>query len=235
MTLVTQATFAKICNTTRKTVTMWKKAGRLVLQGDRVDVESTAAYMKQYHPTGSPIVLSPLEIADLLASDGNKGSKGNKVTSEGNSNVVTSTQVVTPKRGAATVVMTLGEVERELLGLDWTQEFDWSTEALDQRARQAARCIGWEAVTSSLFDDGHWGGYQLRITEYSAQGVHYGAIAGGFGFELDAFDVLTLVRGHIRIREDEDGCTVTDDGEEIEIQSDLIPMLARPFGETHRR
>ena len=125
--------------------------------------------------------------------------------------------------------------ETQLLALDWTQEFDWSPEALDQRVRQAAQCIGWEAVTSQVEDDGHWGGYQLRIPAYMSDGLHYGAIAGGFGFELDAFDVLCLVREHISVRLDEDGDRVAEDDESIEVQPDLLGLLARPFGEMHTR
>jgi hypothetical protein len=78
MTLVSQATFAKICGKSRKTVTAWKKAGRLVTKGDRVDVEATAERMRRYHPTGSPIVLDSRQIAALAASEGNKsGNRGN--------------------------------------------------------------------------------------------------------------------------------------------------------------
>lgn len=78
MTFVSQATFAKICGKSRKTVTAWKKAGRLVTKGDRVDVEATAERMKRYHPTGSPIVLSAEQIATLVAAEGNKsGNRGN--------------------------------------------------------------------------------------------------------------------------------------------------------------
>jgi len=78
MTLVSQATFAKICGKSRKTVTAWKKAGRLVTRGDRVDVEATAERMKRYHPTGSPIVLDAEQVAALAATEGNRsGNAGN--------------------------------------------------------------------------------------------------------------------------------------------------------------
>ncbi|MFL9952813.1 hypothetical protein PQR65_05300 [Paraburkholderia nemoris] len=232
MTLVTQATFAKICNTTRKTVTMWKKKNYLQLQGDKVDVDATAAYMKRFHRTGSPIVLSPLEIADLIAVEGNKSAGGKR---EGNNKAATLTQPVTPESNAAGSVMTVGDVEAQLLALDWTQQFDWTPGELDRRVRLAAQCIGWETVTSSVIDDSHWDGYQLRIPKYMTDGLHEGAVVGGFGYELDAFDVLKLVREHISVRKDEDGSIVQDDCDEIEIQPALIPLLARPFGDTHTR
>jgi len=52
---------------------------------------------------------------------------------------------------------------------------------------------------------------------------------------LDAFDVLCLVREHISVRLDEDGDRVAEDDESIEVQPDLLGLLARPFGEMHTR
>jgi len=221
MTLVSQAEFARMCEVSRKTVTMWRSLGKLVLQGKHVDVEATNEQMKRYHRVGSPVKTEPVKIVTPESSRVTKARSGN---AEGN------------KTGhKSSVVSTLGEVETQLLALDWTQEFDLSPEALDQRVRQAAQCIGWEAVTSQVEDDGHWGGYQLRIPAYMSDGLHYGAIAGGFGFELDAFDVLCLVREHISVRLDEDGDRVAEDDESIEVQPDLLGLLARPFGEMHTR
>ncbi|MGB8423171.1 hypothetical protein [Paraburkholderia sp.] len=230
--LVTQATFAKICNTTRKTVTVWKQRKHLILVGNLVDVAATNDHMKRFHPGGSPIVLSPLEIADLIAEGGNRGSsrKGG-----GNNSAVTLDAPVTPRADSATTLMTVGDLEAQLVSLDWTQDFDWSPEAEDERVRRAAQCIGWEAVTSLIVDDSHWDGYQLRIPKYMEDGLHEGAIAGGFGYEFDAFQVLSTIREHISIRRDEDGGVVQTDDDQIEVQSHLIHLLARPFGEMHTR
>ena len=221
MTLVSQAEFARMCEVSRKTVTMWRNEQKLVLQGKQVDVEATDAYMKRYHRTGSAIKNPASKIVTPAPA---------KVTNQSSQ-----AHFVTPKGNKSPALTTVGEAEAQLLDLDWTQEFDWSPEALDQRARQAAQCIGWEAVTSPAEDDGHWGGYQLRIPAYMADGLHDGAIAGGFGFELDAFDVLCLVREHISVRLDEDGGLASEDDEPIQVQPELLGLLARPFGEMHTR
>ena len=225
MTLVSQAEFARMCEVSRKTVTMWRNEQKLVLQGKHVDVEATKERMKRYHRVGSPVKTEPVKIVTPESSKVTKSRPRQRWgAAEGN------------KTGnKSSVLTTVGEVETQLLALDWTQDFDWSPEALDQRVRLAAQCIGWEAVTSQAEDDGHWGGYQLRIPAYMADGLHYGAIAGGFGFELDAFDVLCLVREHISVRRDADGMLVSEDDEPIQVQPDLLSLLARPFGEMHAR
>ncbi|MFM0160687.1 hypothetical protein [Paraburkholderia sediminicola] len=234
MTLVTQATFAKICNTTRKTVTMWKKAKRLVLQGDRVDVEATADYMKKYHPTGSPIVLSPLEIAGLIASEGNRG---NKVTGTGNNGAVTSTRVVTPTGNTVdvdtTIILTRGEIRRRVTELDWMRSFEWTRSAMAERARMAALCIGWVALESDRRDDGHFGGIQLRwagaehdpLPEY---------VCAGYGYELNTTDVLQECRDAVFPGTAPGGAEIDAD-ETIEVQAGLLRLLAYPHSETQTR
>ncbi|MFM0136851.1 hypothetical protein [Caballeronia grimmiae] len=81
--------------------------------------------------------------------------------------------------------------------LSWSTKFDWSDAAQEQRACDACACLGWQMVRSNLEDDGHWGGYQVRIRAYMTDGLHDGAIVGGFGFELWPHEVLQLARDHI--------------------------------------
>jgi hypothetical protein len=201
-----------MCRTTPKTVTKWKQAGKLVLQGLQVDVEETEVLMRRNHRKGSPIALTPQE-AMLLGQKGNvkKSSFGGKV--------------VTQRKGnAAPVSLLCTEIVRRLEAMDWKQTFDWAPEAQAERARRAARCIGWEAVQSDLRDDGHWGGFQLRITEYSAAGgLEEDAIPAGFGFELYPEDVFKAVRSEFE-------SILSDDDREV-VRLDLLPLLAHPFNE----
>ena len=226
MTLMTFAEYARRIGKSRSAVAQMKTAGKLVLQGSSVDVEATEAWLKRYNRKGRPEVVDE----DPSVKRGRPSVKqdGKSVKQ---SNLTVSTAQALNKSGQ---ISTLGEVEEQLLALDWTQKFDWSPEAQDKRARLAAQCIGWEAVTSSAHDDGHWGGYQLRIPAYAKDGLHDGAIAGGFGFEMDAFDVLELIREHISIRRDEDGSLVQEDHDAIQVQTELLDLLARPFCETHK-
>jgi hypothetical protein len=215
MTLVSQAVFARMCCTTPKTVTKWKQAGKLVLQGLQVDVEATDARMRQRHRSGSPIVLSPREAA-LPESKGNarrQSHGGGGVTQgEGNGGLVT---------------LSCSEIVERLKAMDWKQTFGWSTEAQSERAQRAAQCVEWEAVQSDLLDDGHWGGFQLRIPRYiRASGLDEAAIVGGFGFELNPSEVLQAVRSHIDPMPS-DG----DDTFPIAVRLELLPFLAHPFNE----
>lgn len=69
--LESQADFARRCAVSRKTVTGWKKAGRLVLQGDRVDVDASLALLERYRPGGAPVVTSAVTPAVTRPETGN--------------------------------------------------------------------------------------------------------------------------------------------------------------------
>jgi len=186
-----------------------------VLQGLQVDVEGTDALMRQRHRNGSPIVLSP-QAAALPEGKGNARRQSHSESSvthgEGNGDLVT---------------LRCAEIADRLKALDWKQTFGWSPEAKSKRAQQAARCVEWEAVQSDLVDDGHWGGFQLRIPRYiRASGLDEAAIVGGFGFELDPSEVLQAVRSHIDPTPG-DG----DDDFPVTVRLDLLPFLAHPFNE----
>lgn len=216
MTLVSQAVFAQMCKVSPKSVTKWKGEGRLVMQGLEVDVEATDALMKRWRRKGSPIVLTLEEVRASRSKKGNgnrrKGNKSLVTSAEGNSQIVT---------------LRCDEIAERLQALDWTQNFEWTPEAELQRAKDAARCIGWEVVQSILRDDGHWGGLQLRITEYVAQhGLTEDAIPAGFGFELFPSQVLEAVREEIEPALGPDDVATVDPA--------LLPLLARPFHERDR-
>ncbi|WP_231408932.1 hypothetical protein [Ralstonia solanacearum] len=198
MTTVTLAEYARRVGKSRAAVTQWKNAGKLVMQGERVDVEATDAKLKRYRRDGLP----DIETAPKAVKRGRPSVK-------------------------QPVRLTCDEVARRLAALDWTQTFDWSTEAQDERARQAVQCIGWEAVTSPLRDDGHFGGYQLRIPESVAKyGLTVDTVPAGHGFELDTWDVLKVCRAELE---------PIDDDQEVIVRLDLLHLLAYPFGECQRK
>lgn len=54
MTLMSLAEYARRVGKSRAAMTQWKKAGRLVMQGDQVDVEASDAWLKKYRRDGMP-------------------------------------------------------------------------------------------------------------------------------------------------------------------------------------
>nr|CUV28860.1 conserved protein of unknown function [Ralstonia solanacearum] len=64
MTCVSQSEFARMCGVSRQAVMKWKLAGRLVLQGNQVDVEATDEHMQKYHEGGSPLRRQALDAVD---------------------------------------------------------------------------------------------------------------------------------------------------------------------------
>lgn len=210
MTLVSLAEYARRVGKTRAAISQWKKAGRLVLQGDQVDVEATDAYLKRYRRAGLPEIdpqPKPVKRGRPSVKQSGKSVK----------------QPDAAQLNSESVNLTCVEVAQRLAALDWAQTFDWSPEAQDKRARLAAQCIGWEAVTSPIRDDGHWGGYQLRIPAHiEAHGLTEDAIPAGHGFELYPIQVLKVCREELEPIYVDDTMTV---------RLDLLPLLARPFHE----
>ena len=64
MTCVSQSEFARMCGVSRQAVMKWKLAGRLILQGNQVDVEATDEHMQKYHEGGSPLRRTALDAVD---------------------------------------------------------------------------------------------------------------------------------------------------------------------------
>ncbi|SIT38648.1 hypothetical protein BN2475_160028 [Paraburkholderia ribeironis] len=201
MTLVSQAEYARRLSVTRAAVGQWKKAGRIVTEGSQVNVEASDARLKRYRRAGLPEI-----------------NEATKTVKRGRPSVKQAGQL-----NSEPVCLTCVEITERLEAIDWTQTFDWSAEAQDERVRLAARCIGWEAVRSTVTDDGHWGGFQLRIlASIEAYGLTADGIPAGHGFELDGWQVL---------RECRDELEPIDDGDEMTVRLELLPLLARPFGE----
>lgn len=97
--------------------------------------------------------------------------------------------------------------------------------------RIAAECVGWEAVQSDLDDDGHWGGFQLRIPEYirNQGGLHEGAVAAGFGFELCPHEAIEECRRSVLPQTLDDGSVWHAGTDTVTVRLDLLPLLARPI------
>lgn len=213
--LITQAEHARRCSVSRKSVTIWKERGQLVLVDNLVDFE--ASYKgERWHASTKKV----------FADD---------AWQEGARTPLTPSASARGRRAAAVAAVTLsrGEVVRRLRALDWTQTFDWSQASMRARALAAAEAIGLRAVESAIEDDGHWGGFQLRDVARLEQhgGMCFDAIAAGYGFELDEGDVLLEAR--LRIDHPDDGPADMD--EPVTIRLDQLPLLAYPFGPAHQR
>jgi len=209
MTLMSLAEFSRRIGKSRAAVTQWKNAGRLVMQGDKVDVEASEEHLQRYRRKGKPVVV----IDDPVVKRGRPSVKRDIEADE--------------QLSDEPVCLTCDEIEERLRQLDWKQTFDWSDAAQHRRAVDAARCLGWQALRSKLRDDGHWGGYQLRIQAYdwseaAAGGVSMDAVPAGHGFELDVWDVLKVCRAELEGIEADDVMTIVPA---------LLPTLARPFSE----
>jgi hypothetical protein len=50
---ISQAAFARLMDVSRKTVTVWKKQGRIIMVGEHVDVEASRERMARYSTSGS--------------------------------------------------------------------------------------------------------------------------------------------------------------------------------------
>ncbi|MFM0173181.1 hypothetical protein PQR33_28090 [Paraburkholderia sediminicola] len=203
MTLMSLAEYSRRVGKSRAAVTQWKKAGRLVMQGDQVDVEASDERLKRYRREGMPDVVNDAPAVK-------RGRPTVKQTAELNIEL-----------NSEPVCLTCSEIARRLDELDWNQSFNWDVASQHERAVLAAQCIGWEAVQSPLRDDGHWGGYQLRIPGDHA--VPMDGVPAGHGFELDVWDVLKFCRAEL---------TPIDDEDTFIVRPGLLPLLAHPFGES---
>lgn len=180
------------------------------MQGDQVDVEATDERVQRYRREGLPEPKATVESVKRGRASVKRGEQLN----------------------TAPLNLTLAEYAGRLAEIDWTTEFDWSDEAQEQRARDACACLGWEMVRSDHEDDGHWGGYQVRIRAYMENGLHEGAIAGGFGFELWPYEVLLLVRDHVT---GWDRHGPVDQEERMDLPPRLLPLLAHPLSPGHEQ
>ncbi|WP_432731467.1 hypothetical protein [Variovorax sp. W6] len=213
--LITQAEHARRCGVSRKSVTIWKDRGQLVLVGNLIDFE--ASYKgERWHASTKKVFADDAEQEAARASVEIPANVRRRQADPG-----------------APVTLSRGEVVRRLRALDWTQVFDWSHDAQRARALAAAAAVGLQAVESSADDDGHWGGFQLRNVALMERhgGLCFDAIAAGYGFELEEGDVL--VESRHRLDHPDDG--PDDMADSITIRLDQLPLLAYPFGPTHQK
>lgn len=216
MTTMSQADYARRHGVSRKTATMWKKDGLIVLTEEGVDVEASDERLRKYrNQHDGRAQRGP---AKSLRSGVTQGARP-----RGNA-------PAPAKVTAGRVTLTLAEIMERLQALDWTTSFDWSAEAQDARARHAAECVGFQAVTSDVRDDGHWGAFQLRDPRWIRDGeLLEAAVIAGHGFEASALEILQVCRGEV---------TPDDEGDEehrYSVDLGLLPMLARPHWEGERR
>ncbi|RQV69412.1 hypothetical protein DF024_00340 [Burkholderia cenocepacia] len=211
MTLMSLAEYARRVGKSRAAMTQWKKAGRLVMQGDQVDVEASDAWLKKYRRDGMP----------EITGDATTVKRGRPSVKQ---HVEDGQQLNTEP-----TCLTCDEIEARLAALDWKQAFDWSVEVQGERAKRAAQCVGLVAIESDLRDDGHWGGFQLRNPACQDQ-ASTDAVIAGFGFELSASEVVKHCRYEI------EACVWPDTGERMfdadensTVVPSLLPTLARPF------
>ena len=124
------------------------------------------------------------------------------------------------------ITVSRGEVLAELQRLDWSTP--WSPASVDERLRLAAALVGLEPVTSTLRDDGHWGGFQLRERDAGDPPLQ-GKVVLGYGYEVSAFDVLDYCRDFLAGPDD----TVEDLDDTVEVCFDQLHLLAYPFADWH--
>jgi len=186
MTCISQAQFAARHGVSRKTVTIWKRQGYLVLEGNKVDVEKS----------------------DHSLRDCGKGNFSIKRMIEGTEGSEPQTRARTAK--PQTLRAAPDDAAAKLLALDWTLEgADWSEDALDDRAKRAALCIGAIAVRLDGPVDphrGNAGGFQLRGDGPS--GTSKGEVLDGHGFELTNTDIIRTCRD--LVDEDPEACERID-------------------------
>ncbi len=203
--LLSQAGYGRRLGVTAAAISQWKKAGMLVMRGAQVDAEASDERLKRCRTRGLPSIRPQGKIV----KQGRPGANARLLHAE-----------------PVQVRLPCAEVLRRLTELDWTQTFDWTDAAQDQRARLAAICVGLTACTSPLRDDGHWGGYQLRYSTDAADALNHDDIAAGFGFECDLWDVLARCRAELEPPGGDD---------EVAVCVDLLHLLGHPFGQHDQR
>jgi hypothetical protein len=136
--LLCQAGYGRRLGVTAAAISPWKNAGMLVMAGSMVHAEASNERLKRYRSNGLPPIRAQV-----------------KTAKRGRPSPNTRALNVEP----VSVQLPCAEVMRRPQALDWRRTFDWSDAAQQERATLGARCVGWYAVTSDLYDDGHWAGF----------------------------------------------------------------------------
>jgi hypothetical protein len=219
-----KAAFSRLCGVSKQAVAKWVSRGIAMLAAnDEIHLEATAAAMRSFRVAGLP----PGFQAFL---DGTPpGAEASAPVADGRR--PTARSHAPPRTAPATIRFRRAELVERLRALDWQAPWALDEERERSRAAAAAVAVGYELAESDESDDGHWGGYQLRSLErMTAQGwPSFEAVVAGYGYELEAWDVLQACREVISHPDDVEG-----DGEDL-IPFDLVLLqeLAYPFGPDH--
>lgn len=221
--LITQAEHARRCGVSRKSVTVWKGRGLLEMQGDLIDF-ARSYKGENWHASVKAARREPPVRAASVGKAKPRPAPGAKQS-----------PAVDPNQPTR---MTVAEVCDRLAALDWAGAQDWAPAAQEHRARQAATCIGFEAVLSVTRDDGHWGGFQLREGPATAGTTTTTAepdVIAGYGFELAPWQVLEECRSWLTTPFDEQGNPLRQPGEVVTVIPALLPALAMPLFHLDRK
>ncbi len=118
MTYVSQSEFARMCGVSRQAVLRWKSAGRLVLQGNQVDVEATDKRMQHLRVGGSPLRRKLVDTVDSRLTNDDPVDK-------------------------TALNLSTDEV---LAAIDGTRKFDFSRSGLTRRLTAVTKILGFELV-----------------------------------------------------------------------------------------
>lgn len=194
--LVTMGEHARLCGVTKAAVNGWKRAGKLVFVGNKVDhAASYCGELRHIRHMKEPAPAKPPRL----------------------------------------VTLSRAEWAKRLQALDWTTTPDLSDEAQHRRVVAAAELVGLVAVLDEDPDGiSRHGGYQLRVAELLTL---YGepctaAVAGGYGFELDAHEALAACREYVAGFA---GDGPADMAEKMTLDPAALVLLAHPLGAWHQR
>ncbi len=198
---VTQADFARMMLVSRKTITKWK-SHLLVMEGELVDVEASKARIARYRVGGIP-----------------KAARGQAGTSPA--------QAVSQDLG---ISITRAEAAERLEALDGTVAFDWTPTAVEQRLYKSAAAVGLTLARSDLAPPVHWGGWQVqRLDGIGGHDLAVHDVVGGYGYELEASEVLYCCRRELVGYELLDLCPA----DAFSLSIEQLKVLAFPFCESH--
>jgi hypothetical protein len=216
---MTKAAFARLCDVSKPAVAKWISRGSAALaENGEIHLAATAAHMRAFRMGGLPLGFQAFIDAGSM--------------SEAEPSAASSRLALAQPVPPIAVQIRRADLVARLEALDWKAHWSLDDESLRNRVTAAAVAVGFELAESDEDDDGHWGGYQLRSLATMAKegGICFDAIVAGYGYELDAWDVLRECREVISHPDDVEG-----DGDDlIAFDLALLPALAYPFGPMHR-
>jgi hypothetical protein len=216
---MTKAAFARLCGVSKPAVAKWISRGSASLaENGEIHLTATAAHMRAFRVGGLPPGFQAFIDGGSMSETEPPAASGRLASAR------PSPPVAAHIRRA--------ELVARLEALDWQGSSFPVEHGMRSRVAAAAAAVGYELAESDNDDDGHWGGYQLRSLATMARecGICFDAIVAGYGYELDAWDVLRECREVISHPDDSE-----EDGNDlVEFDLELLPALAYPFGPKHR-